>query len=168
MACGWTSESFMLMARAVGWLLAPTDEWRVFADAPAEARAWLPSPQALLALAAAERAWDVYLCGAQHPALACALVYGRLGRWAEAKEVAAGLLECLLQPLSRFEARRLLARCWAHSAAMIGSAASGEVEGEVVGEAEGEERGEAAREAAREAASEAAAAGYEWLSSIAA
>ena len=29
--------------------------------------------------------WDVWLTGAQHPALACALLYARLQRWDEAE-----------------------------------------------------------------------------------
>ena len=62
--------------RAVGTLLLPAAEWQTAATAsPAPSSFdWLPPPEDLILLAEAERAWDVYMVGAQHPALACGLV----------------------------------------------------------------------------------------------
>lgn len=145
MECVWTVGTCALMARAVGTLLIEDDET---ADAAAEAAAdadagWLPPPSTLLELARAETAWDVYPNGAQHPALAAALVYARGRRWAEARWVAEGLLVELTQPLARFEAHCLLARCEAADDAAA-SVAAGEAH-------------------LRAAADEAAAAGYLWL-----
>ena len=80
-------------------------------EALREARSWLPAPARLLEIAKAERAWDVWLTGAQHPSLACAELYARLERWAEAEQVAAALPALSTQPLLRIEALRLRARC---------------------------------------------------------
>ena len=111
MECKLTAPTALLMVRATGALLASLPETRAAADA-GELR-WLPTPTRLLRLARAEQAWDVWLLGAQHPSLACALLFARLDRWAEAEEVANGLLDdgLLSVPLSRIEALRLLARC---------------------------------------------------------
>ena len=78
--------------------------------AVAAALEWLPPSTALLALADAERAWDVFMNGQQHPALLCALLYARLARWEMVVEIAEGLMQRLQQPLTRIEAWRLLAR----------------------------------------------------------
>jgi hypothetical protein len=151
MPCTWSSAAFELMSRAVGTLLRPNqgdaDGWEGCgdADAPLAAPAWLPAPAALLELAAAESAWDVFVVGAQHPSLAAALVHAQVGQWDEAREVATGLLALLHQPLSRFEAQRLLARC---AAAGDGTAAA---------------RAAAAGDALRAARAEAAACGYRGL-----
>ena len=83
--------------------------------------------------------------GAQHPALAAALLYARYHRWAAAREGAEGLLALLRQPLARYEAHRLLARC---------AAASDAAQASRIG---------AVGEALRAAAAEAAAAGYSGL-----
>jgi len=103
-----------------------------------------PPPAELLELASAERAWDVWMTGAQHPALACAMVYARRGHWANAREIARGLLDLLVQRLTRFEAHRLLARC---------ASAIGDVE--------------AAKTSLGAAAEEAASAGYLHLEALA-
>lgn len=151
MPCTWSTGAFELMSRAVGTLLQPNhgdaEGWAGCgdADAPLAAPRWLPAPAALLKLAAKETAWDVFVVGAQHPSLAAALVHAQLGRWAEAREVATGLLSLLHQPLSRFEAHRLLARC---AAAGDGSAAL---------------RSAAVDEALRDARAEAVASGYRGL-----
>ena len=150
MPCTWSPAAFELMSRAVGTLLRPNqgdaEGWEDCgdADAPLAAPEWLPAPAALLELAAAETAWDVFVVGAQHPSLAAALVHAQLGQWAEAREVATGLLALLL-PLSRFEAQRLLARC---AAAGDGTAAA---------------RAAEAADARRAARAEAAACGYRGL-----
>ena len=141
MACTWTAQSFALMARAVGMLLVPPVPWEALHASGAYSVAWLPTPDELIALAATERAWDVYMSGAQHPSLACALLYARLGKWAEAQQVAHGLVDCLKQPLARIEAHRLLARC----ATAMGNSSEASTAWLCV------------------AASEAAAAGYQWL-----
>jgi len=105
MVCSWSESSFALMARAMrAWLLPNGD------PALSDACAWLPPPEKLVRLARDETAWDVWLTGAQHPALLCALVYERLGSAAEAHAVADGLLVCCKQPLTRVVAWRLLAR----------------------------------------------------------
>ena len=72
MECGWSGGSFELMAYATGTLLSEGDG--------AAAVSWLPSPAALLELAAEERAWDVFMSGKGHPSLACACVAAQLGR----------------------------------------------------------------------------------------
>ena len=93
MPCTWSPAAFELMSRAVGTLLRPNqgdaEGWEDCgdADAPLAAPEWLPAPAALLELAAAETAWDVFVVGAQHPSLAAALVHAQLGQWAEAREV---------------------------------------------------------------------------------
>ena len=149
MPCTWSLASFELLARAVGTYLTligeKSEERSLRSDLARVAPFWLPSPAALLSLATSERAWDVFMTGAQHPSLACAMVSFKLGRSNEAKEVAAGLLRTLKQPVSRFEAQRLLARC----AAATGSST------------------EAVREHLRAAAAEAAAAGYTRLEKMA-
>ena len=104
MDCTWTEQSFAVMARAVGMLLLP----KLASDGLCDT---LPSPTQLLDIAATESAWDVWMVGAQHPALACALVWARVGKWADARHVALALLGILKSPLARFEAQRLLARC---------------------------------------------------------
>ena len=141
MKCKWSEKSFELMALAVGTLLLP-DNMSVPTTALAE---WLPHPTRLLELAAAESAWDVYMTGAQHPALACALVYARLGQWDEARTVAEGLLHMIVQPITRFEVQRLISRC----DSAVGSR-------------------ESAATRARLAAGEAATAGYQFLEALAA
>ena len=149
MACSWSENSFQLMSRALGTLLLRLPEEEAAGEsadaAPVSAKVsgeWLPSPAALLTLASSELAWDVFMSGVQHPSLACACVAARLGRWAEAKEVAQGLLDMpLRQQLSRYEAHRLLARC----------AAATESSSEVV------------HKHLRAAAAEARGAGYLWL-----
>ena len=163
MACRWSRESFELMSRAIGTLLSappaageeatsvggasqPSSDGVGVGDALlAEADKWLPSPSALLELAATEKAWDVFMCGAQHPSLACALVYARRGQWGAAREVANGLLALLRQPLTLYEARRLLARCAAFSPTGGAGAAHEH------------------HEHLRAAAAAARAAGYSWL-----
>ena len=64
MGVSLTAASFWLSARAVGTLLAGG------AAATRACREWLPPPAELLAIAKAELSWDVWLSGAQHPALA--------------------------------------------------------------------------------------------------
>jgi hypothetical protein len=140
MACTWSSASFVLMARAVGALLDDDAE-----PTPSGRPEWLPPPSRLIEIASDERAWDVYLIGSNHPSLACALLYERLGLWGEASETARGLLAILVQPLARFEAHCLVAR-WA--------LANGPADDTAV-------------EALRAAAAEAAAAGYSWLELVA-
>jgi hypothetical protein len=105
MECTLEVSSALLMMRGLGTLLLPDDDPAVTA-----ALEWLPPPAALLALADAEKAWDVLMCGQQHPALLCALLYARLARWEVAAEIAEGLMQRLQQPLTRIEAWRLLAR----------------------------------------------------------
>ena len=145
MPCTWSLGSFELLARSLGTLLFLSSdddtEAAVRADLLQVAPFWLPSPASLASLAASEKAWDVFMIGMQHPSLACALVAEKLGRCAEAREVATGLLDTLRQPLTRFEAHRLLARC----AAALGLGSR------------------SAHEHLRAAAGEAAAAGYTWL-----
>ena len=113
MQCTWTASSFALMAQAVGTLLLPAAEWQATATASTAPSSfdWLPPPEDLILLAEAERAWDVYMVGAQHPALACGLVYARLGMWSQARTLSDGLLRLLKQPVTRFEAACLRARC---------------------------------------------------------
>jgi len=105
MECTWTLSSAMLMVRGLGTLLLPDGDPAVDA-----ALKWLPPSAALLAIAETETAWDVFMSGCQHPSLLCALLYARLGRWEVAAEIAEGLTQRLLQPLTRIEAWRLLAR----------------------------------------------------------
>ena len=140
MQCTWTQSSFVLMARAVGTLLLPDESL----SADVDPFRWLPPPGLLLELASAERAWDVWLTGAQHPSLACAMVYARMGHWDMAREIANGLLDLLVQRLTRFEAHRLLARC----ASAVGDE-------------------DAAKTSLRAAAEEAASAGYLHLETLA-
>lgn len=106
MSCKWSQESAALMARCLGTVLLPDDD-----PALAESAEWLPSPSQLLNIAGNEKAWDVFMVGAQHPALLGGLMYARIGRWREASFVAEGMLKHILQPLARIEALRLLARC---------------------------------------------------------
>ena len=103
---GWSAESAALISRATGALLLPDESPVVKAAAE-----WLPAPRALVQLAEEECLWDTYLCGVQHPALACALLYAKLRRWVDAAAVANGLLKLAKQPLVRIECHRLLARC---------------------------------------------------------
>ena len=105
MECKWTLSSAMLTVRGLGTLLLPEGDPSV-----AAALEWLPPPAALLALADAEKAWDVFMNGQQHPTLLCALLYARLARWEVAAEIAEGLTQRLQQPLTRIEAWQLLAR----------------------------------------------------------
>ena len=102
----WSAESAALISRATGALLLPDAS-----PAMQAAAEWLPPPQALVRIAEEECLWDTYLCGVQHPALACALLYAKLRRWDEAAAVASGLLKLVNQPLVRIESSRLLARC---------------------------------------------------------
>ncbi len=106
MACSWTAGSAKLMARCLAAWLLPHDDPDL-----AEAEAWLPPPEALLGIADAERAWDVFMVGAQHPALLGATLYFRLAKVDAAIEVVQGLLVRLVHPLTRFECWRLLAQC---------------------------------------------------------
>ena len=55
--------------------------------------------------------WDVFMTGAQHPSLLGAALYAQRGECAVAAELAEALLTRLVQPLTRIEAWRLLARC---------------------------------------------------------
>ena len=105
MNCIWTLSSAMLVARGLGTLLLTDGDPAVNA-----ALEWLPSPAALLSIAETEKAWDALMCGGEHPALLCALLYARLAQWEVAAEIAEGLTQRLLQPLIRIEAWRLLAR----------------------------------------------------------
>ena len=105
MGCTWTLSSAMLMVRGLGTLLLPDGNPAVDA-----ALKWLPPSAALLAIAETETAWDVFMSGCQHPALLCALLYARLARWEVSAEIAEALTQRLLQPLTRIEAWRLLAR----------------------------------------------------------
>ena len=105
MECTFELSSALLMMRGLGTLLLPDGD-----PAVAAALEWLPPSAVLLALADAEKAWDVLMCGQQHPALLCALLYARLARWEVAAEIAEGLSQRLQQPLTRIEAWRLLAR----------------------------------------------------------
>jgi len=108
-AASLEQSTYVLMCRATGTLL--------MADGPKQKAAlrgaaeWLPAPSSLLEMAERETAWDVWLTGAQHPALVCGLLYARLQRWNEAEQVAAGLPRRSTQPLLRIEALRLRARC---------------------------------------------------------
>jgi hypothetical protein len=113
------------------------------APAITPAAEWLPTPAELLEIAEEEKAWDVFMAGLQHPSLACAHVALKLGRWSDARQVAEGLLKKLRQPITRVEARRLLASC---------AAATGPPE--------------LAHDHLKAAASEAASAGYLWLETL--
>ncbi|KAL1507034.1 hypothetical protein AB1Y20_007896 [Prymnesium parvum] len=113
---GCSAEGMLLMARASGAL------FRGEAGGGA-VRAWLPPAAECLALARRERAWDVWLLGAQHPSAACALVYEAQGDAAAAAELAGALLQVLRQPLTLVELRRLRARCGGDAAAELGAAA---------------------------------------------
>ena len=101
------------MGRAVGMLLCFEEADGVGDTDPLRSCdiSWLPSPADLLRLAEAERAWDVFLIGGHHPAVACAAVAARLGRWEDARLTCEGVLKLLRQPLVRYEAYRLLSRC---------------------------------------------------------
>jgi len=105
MECTLELSSALLMMRGLGTLLLPDGD-----PAVAAALEWLPPPAALLALADAEKAWDVFMNGRQHPTLLCALLYARVARWEVAAEIAEGLTQRLQQPLTRIEAWQLLAR----------------------------------------------------------
>lgn len=95
-----------LYGRLLGTLLID-DEKRF---AAAECAAWLPSADEACAIAATERAWEVYGVGGTHPAVLCAALHLRLGQHAQATAVADGVLEHCAQPLVRVEALRLRAR----------------------------------------------------------
>lgn len=141
MGCTWTVASFRLMAYAVGTLLL-ADRSSVSIVSVAK---WLPPVDVLLEIARNEKAWDVYMIGAQHPALACARVYADLNKWEEACAIAKGLLNVLAQPLIRFEARYLL---------FCGSVATNATQANSI-------------ERLREASVEASTAGYLWLELLA-
>ena len=114
-------------------------------DADAALKAWLPSPADLLHIAELECVWRAANAGL-HPALVCAQLAGeRLGDWAAAEEVAAGVLGIeAFNPLLRVQALRLLGRAKRE----LGERA-------------------AACEAAERAAAEAATARYVWLEMMA-
>jgi hypothetical protein len=95
-------ESIMLAARSISAMLDMDTE----ANRDA-LREWLPPPEVILRITEKETMWAAH-CGASHPALLCARLYGeRLGRWEAARDLAAGLL-CNedFQPLMRTEAYR--------------------------------------------------------------
>ena len=146
-ACTWTASTFELLARALGTLFllegARPEDAALRGRLARAAEQWLPPPMELLALAAAEKAWDVFMNGLQHPVLACASVAASIGRLDDARAVTEGVLRFLRQPLVRIEAHRLLARC-AHG------------------------RGEpsAAQSHLESAISEASGAGYTWLEQV--
>jgi len=75
-------SSALLMMRGLGTLLLPDG------DPAITTLEWLPPPAALLVLADVEKTWDVLICGQQHPALLCMLLYALLTRWEVASEVA--------------------------------------------------------------------------------
>lgn len=144
--CIYRVDTVLLQARA---LMAVVQEGEVEAGG---LRAWLPAPDALIYIAEHEWLFVALPFGATHPTLLCALLHTRLGAWADAAQVANGLLatrarfptaidtELCLCPLNRIEAWRLLARC----------------------RAEGEGDRSAALEALEHAVSESQAVGYRW------
>lgn len=135
MQCTWTSATALLAARMLRTLLV-LDGSAALLSAPD----WLPPLPVLIQIAETEKAWDVLLTGAQHPTMLAALLHARLQQWAAAAELAEAVLAILVQPLTRIEAWRLLARC---RAAMTSSAD--------------------AHEPLQHAAEEAEGAGYLWL-----
>ena len=84
-------------------------------------REWLPPPAELLRIAEYECAFRGQACGCAHPSLLCARLHGeRLGGWAVAAEVAAGMVAIeAFQPLVRTEAYRLLGRARAECAGYV-------------------------------------------------
>jgi hypothetical protein len=122
----YTSEStYLVVSLWIGKLMpralaAVLDESSTDADA---LRAWLPRPDELIRLAHTELVCGFYPSGAAHPALLCATLYAdRLGDAdAAAKIVEQGVLAVQglgtaahrggMNPLTRIEAWRLLARC---------------------------------------------------------
>ena len=106
--CFCRTESLMLHTRA---LLTLADD-EVDSDA---LRAWLPRPDALIHIAQHERMWSFYVSGSAHPAMLGATLYAtRLGSWDDAETTVNGILsipQMCMNPLTRIEALRLLARC---------------------------------------------------------
>ena len=139
--CGSNEKSWLLLVRGLTSLLEDDTE-----ASRAALREWLPPPAELLRIAEFECFWRATNCGAAHPSLLCARLYGeRLGNWQTTAEVAEGVLQIEeFNPLLRCEAYRLLGR----SRAELG-------------------QHKKACEAAEAAAAEAATAKYVWLEMLA-